>query len=55
MHITDHIYVPKIISICDLLRFYGYFMLVFVFLRRVTNIQIFLFESKRITNLIKIY
>ena len=44
------IFVPNNISICDLLFFYKYCILVFFLLRRVTNIQIFWFESKQITN-----
>ena len=43
------------IDICDLLFFNGYCILVFDLLCRVMNIQIFWFESKRITNRIKIY
>ena len=50
----NQIYVPKNISICDLLLFfYRYCILVFDLLRRVTDICIFRFESKRITNQIK--
>lgn len=33
----------------------GYCISVFAFLQRITDIQIFLFESKWITNRIKIY
>ena len=42
------------IDICDLF-FYGYCILVFDLLRRVTDIWIFRFESKRIMNRIKFY
>ena len=56
MHIMDQIRYPFLnISICDLLHFYGYCILVFVFLRRATDIRIFLFQTKMITSQIKIY
>ena len=54
-NISNWISVPINIDICDLLFFYGYCILVFDLLRRVTDIQIFWFESKQITNRIKIY
>ena len=51
---SNWIFVPINIDICDFF-FYGYCILVFDLLRRITNIRIFQFESKRITNRIKIY
>ena len=51
---SNWISVPINIDIWDFF-FYGYCILVFDLLRRVTNIRIFWFESKRITNRIKIY
>ena len=55
MHITDRIGYTflKNIDLCDF--FFGYYILVFNLLRRVMDIQIFRFESKRIMNRIKIY
>ena len=53
---SNWVYVPINIDICDLLFiFHGYCILVFDLFRRVTDIRIFRFESKRITNRIKIY
>lgn len=55
MHITDHIRYPfiKILVFVICYASYRYCILVFVLFCRVTNIQIFLFESKRITDRIK--
>ena len=44
---SDWISAFKNISICDLLRFYRYCILVFALLRKATYIQIFLFESQK--------
>ena len=52
---SNWIFVPINIDTCDLIFFYGYCILVFDLLRRVTNIRIFRFESKHIMNQIKIY
>ena len=52
---SNWISVPINIDICDLFFFYGYCILILDLFRRVTDIQIFRFESKRITNRIKIY
>ena len=49
----NRISVSKNISICDLFRFYRYYILVFDLLCRVTDIWIFWFESKQITNQLK--
>ena len=56
MHITNQIGYPFLsILIFVICFFYGYCILVFHLLCRVTYIWIFWFESKRITNQIKIY
>ena len=52
---SNWISVPINIDICDLFFFYGCYILLFDLLRRVTDIRIFRFESKWITNRIKIY
>ena len=56
MHITDRIrYMFLKILVFVICFFFGYCILVFDLFRRVTDIQIFWFKSKRITNRIKIY
>ena len=56
MHITDKIIYPFLKILVSVIFFvFTEIALVFVLLRRATDIHIFLFESKRITNQIKIY
>ena len=56
MYITDRIIYTflKILIFFSCFVFYRYFMLVFDLIRSVTDIRIFWFKSKWITNLIKI-
>ena len=52
---SDLISILKIINICYLIHFNGYYIILFALIGRVTNIQNFQFRLKRMINRINIY